>query len=263
MQFLRPSTLLSILFVFGATVFAWMGWESYQDGVRQGLPLRGQQADETSAMLPMELSALLSEAPPPLTQYQPISDKNLFSPDRKPWTPPAPPPKPAEEPIAEEPPPPAPPPGDPRIRLYGTTITDNRRTALLYFDRFTSKQKHRLLEVGETARDEGERGERYFFVLQSIEQDKAVLEDADGWEHVVGLFDHERRAPAPEPTPAATTPERAPTAGNEDQGVAPTGEPIRRMEDIPESLEEREQLAEEGRLRRLSTPFGPVFRPIE
>ena len=266
MRLLRPTTLLSLLFVFGAAAFAWMGWESYQAGVHQGLPSVDQQADETAAMLPMELNALLSETPPPLSQFQPVSDKNLFSPDRKPWAPPPPPPKPKKEPKAEEPPPPPPPPpGDPRIRLYGTTLTDTRQAALLYFERFSSKQKHRLLDVGDTARDDGERGDRNFFVLKSIEHDKAVLEDADGWEHVVGLFDHERRAPAPipTPTPVAAAPSRTDAAEQEDQDSPEQGEPIRRMEDIPESLEEREQLAKEGRLRRISTPFGPVFRPVE
>lgn len=40
------------------------------------------------------------------------------------------------------------------------------------------------------------------------------------------------------------------------------GEPILRMEDIPESLEAREQLVREGRLQKIETSLGPLYLPF-
>jgi len=271
-RFIRPGAIASFLFLLATAALAYASWQSYHHGVNQPLPTANGQQEDPAILLPEELRALFADVPPPVSQFSDVADKNLFSPDRKAWTPPPPAPKPKKEAKPEEPAPPPPPPGDPRVRLYGTTITPDTQTALLFFERFSSKQKHRIVQVGDTVSDDGDRGEKNYFILKKLEQDKATLEDPEGYEHVVGLFDHQRKSPPPAPKPdpeskpvpvndATSAPYTGETPENGDPSE-PAGEPIRHMEDIPESLEEREQLVKEGRLLKFDTPFGDMYRPV-
>jgi hypothetical protein len=256
--------VLTLLLFLGAAALAGASVYEYRREAADLAPPAGADQEEVSGMLVQELRAMFAEVPPPISQFSAVAEKNLFSPDRTAWAPPPPPPKTEPDQEAEEPPPP---PGSHRIRLYGTTISPSEKTALLYFERFSSKQKHRLVAEGETVSDDGEKARGGEFVLQSVKKDAAILTDKDGHEIVVGLYDHERTDPPPPPKPAAdpkpspTQPPGQPVAAESQPPSA--GEPIRRMEDIPDSKEEREQLAKEGRLRRISTPFGPVYRPVE
>lgn len=225
-----------------------------------------EDAGEASGMVVQELRAMFSEVPPAISQFDTISEKNLFSPERAAWAPPPPPPVVEEEETDEAPPPS----GPHRIRLYGTTIGSERKVALLYFERFSSNRKHRMVGEGETVRDDGDGPRGGEFLVKQVEPERVVLADASGQEIVVGLYDHERSAPPPPPEPP-TKPAQQPQAPPQMPATPltmpapppPSGDVIRRMEDMPETLEEREQAAKEGRLRRISTPFGPVFRPLE
>ncbi len=251
------SMILNLLFIVGTLALAWGTWNAYFDWKRTPLTADDDSMDAVSAMLPQELRMMLADASPATSEYGIVTEKNLFSPNRRAW---APPPQVAEDASQGENQAQALTPEALGIRLYGTTIGLGQKTALLYFERFVSKQKHRILGEGETARDEGERGESVYFILKGLEQDAVVLEDAQGREHPIGLYEHPRTEPVAAPGPRQG-------AGMNGPAFAPVpgdgNEPILRMEDIPESLEERERLAAEGRLRRISTPAGPVFRPVE
>ena len=261
---IQPSTMLNVLVLSGSLILVLAAWCTYRD--RAGMPLPGGDVrlDDRAAMLPQELRILLAEVPPPtFTQYGTVAEKNLFSPDRREWAPP--PPAATEETMPEHA---LPAPQTQRVRLYGTIISQDIETALLYFEQFSSPRKHRIMEVGETVWDESNDGNDASFVLVRLEKDLAVLEDQLGLEHVVRLYDHQRK-PVESVAhvlldklarhDAAVSP-RPPSEASETDDE---NGPIRRMEDIPKSLEEREQLAREGRLLRINTPFGPVFRPVE
>ncbi|WP_045221780.1 hypothetical protein [Desulfonatronum thioautotrophicum] len=256
---ISPSALINVLLLSGSLILLFVGWNAYRHHAGAPAPDALTRMDDRSAALPEELRSMFADTPPSNSQYAAVTERNLFSPERRPW---APPPDVSREAVASPPPPIL---ENPRVRLYGTTITPVRRSALLYFESFSSQRKHRILEVGETARDEGDRGDSAYFVLVRLDADSAVLEDPHGREHVIGLYEHPR---VPPPRPSSPGPARdatpAPVASSPAETEASMSlEPIRRMEDIPESLEEREQLAREGRLNRISTPFGPVFRPIQ
>ncbi|PTN35137.1 hypothetical protein [Desulfonatronum sp. SC1] len=252
---LSPSMVLNVVFFTGFLVLAWGTWSSY-DAWTDASPGNGEErADVVSAMLSQELRLLFPDPSMGSAQYAIVTDKNLFSSERRAWSPP---PSVAGDAPQAEPQAQTFLPDTTGIRLYGTSIVPDRKTALVYFERFASRQKHRILEEGETARDEGERGESFYFVLKKLEQDSVVLVDAQGREHVIGLYEHMRTEPPRGPQQSTRmNAQSAPSA------TAGENEPVRRVEDIPESLEERERLAKEGRLRRISTPSGPVFQPVE
>lgn len=257
-----PSKIFTLVMFLAIMSVSWASICTYRSEARRSLPTPANQAREISDMLAEELQALHSDVPPPISQYQAVTEQNLFSPDRKAWEPPQAAPEPEPEQAVDAPPPPVS--GPQRIRLYGTTIGPERRTALLFFQHFASRQKHRLVEEGETVHDDGDGARDISYILKSLESERAVLEDNRGQKIVVGLYDHERAAIRDEgvQAPQPDTAQPAPPAQKPDDSP-PVADPIRRMEDIPRELEERERLAKEGRLRRISTPFGPVFRPIE
>jgi hypothetical protein len=234
--------------------------------------------ERTPATVLDEMRTLFAHVPPAASQYTDISERNMFSPERRPWAPP--PTEPPRDSSAEAEMSALS--GPSGIRLYGTTISDEQKQALLYFERFSSRQKHRLATEGEIVRDEGERGETVYYQVVSVGRDRVELQDARGNDITVGLYDHQKtELPPSQPPPAVITQprptaqlqgqpqsEQQPQTSPEGATVAPdvpnSGlEPIRRMEDMPESTEEREQLVREGRLRRIDTPFGPVYRPVE
>jgi hypothetical protein len=255
---LTPSGVLTLLLFLGAAALAGASAYEYRSEAADVAPPAGAEQEEVSGMLVQELRAMFAEVPPPTSQFSAVAENNLFSPERKAWAPP-----PKEKPVPEEKEPPQPA-GPHHIRLYGTSFSAEGRRALLHFDRFSSRQKHRIVELGETVQDDGENPRGGQYTLQRVEKDMVMLEDQNGHEIMVGLYDHDRRDPAPKPDPAAP-PFSAADAPSKDPEPSqePQGEPIRRMEDMPRSIEEREQLAKEGRLRVIDTPFGPVYRPVE
>lgn len=255
---LTPSAAFTLSLSLATLVLIGAAGYKYRSEARKSVHVTVEDGTEISGMLVQELRAMYSDVPPAISQFQAVAEKNLFSPDRKAWAPPPPPD--AEQASEEAPPQPS---GPHRIRLYGTSIGPEIKSALLFFESFSSKQKHRVVREGETVEDDGERGKGTRYVLQALEQERAVLTDARGQEIVVGLYDHQRAAPSPAVAEAKPAQPAASQPAASTAQVQPQGEPIRRMEDIPDSLEEREELARQGRLRRISTPFGPAFRPIE
>jgi hypothetical protein len=165
------------------------------------------------------------------------------------------------------------------VILYGTYIAGKEKRAVLHFRRFR-KGRLRLAE-GEEARDAdpkaASRPHSPVYKVVKIEPRSVVLEDAQGKKFTVGLYDNKKRHPAktankpnikvekavlPKPnttkvgksgSQVGTTAGKA-TAGS---GAALTARDIRKL-----SREDKEALVSQGVLKKLSTPFGPVYKRI-
>jgi len=223
--------------------------------------------------------------------YAPIVENNLFSSGRQAWSPPL-----AETP---SPPPPlsAPQPRAPNVRLYGTQVTAQDKIGLFFFGDFSGNNKHRILREGERVWDGEEREGGRSFLVERIEPDMAVLLDTAGRSLEVGLYDHHRIAsrgnsvPAPVrqgPQIIMSSPARPPETVGAPSRIAPDGvgeqsgdSPAQGQEELVPELsrqendhgapaplipvqnhDEMEQLVEEGKMRKIMTPFGPIYRPI-
>lgn len=229
-----------------------------------------ETSEFSSAAMLEETRMLFVQAAPAASQYASISEQNMFSPERRPWSPPPPAQTPSPTTEPERPSPVAP--GG--IRLYGTTISTEKKLALLYFERFTSRQKHFLAREGDIVRDEGERGETVYYQIVSVAQDRVELLDAQGNNVTIGLYDHQRTDSSPGLPPPNIVMQQRQSQGQRQPGpgqASPVVQPTtpeaaglqQSLSDLPDSMEERERLAREGRLRRIDTPFGPVYRPVE
>ncbi len=190
----NPGTVISLLLVSATLVLAWAGWNEYRRQAGRSLVSEDAQTDVLSAGVIQELNTLFAHMPPPVSRFDDVTQKNLFSPDRKAWESPV---VSADAPSPEQKPPP--PPGPIGVRLYGTTIVLDQKNALLYFERFNSQHKYRVMKEGDTARDDGERADGLVYTLKRLERDKVILEDQHGREHTVGLYDHTlSRPPRPQ-----------------------------------------------------------------
>lgn len=213
-------------------------------------------------------SLLFERRVPPQEQFAVIAEKNVFSPLRKAWAPPPPPQPPAEpdEPVVEEKPEPEPSRRD-DVELRGTAMVGETRKAILGFKSFRSPQTL-LLGEGEVASEKDVKDGPRFTVIR-IESESVRIKDSEGREFIVGLFDHSREAPAA--TVNQSSVEVAPTAI-----VQPAGEPAGSsgvvvggttgaVAESPESRaqliqQKNEQLVKEGKMKKIDTPFGPVYR---
>lgn len=204
---------------------------------------------------------------PPKEQFAVITEKNVFSPFRKAWAPPPPPP-PAEEAVAptEEKPAEEPPKRD-DIELRGTAMVGAQRKAILGFKTFRPPQTM-LLGEGEVA-SEKEIQDGPKFTVVRIESESVRIKDGVGREFMVGLYDHRRQAP--EATVNQSTVEVAPQAAPQPAAAAPAtagvvvgggsaSTPATPEAKIQRIQERNEQLVKEGKMKKIDTPFGPVYR---
>jgi hypothetical protein len=170
-------------------------------------PPRGKEATETkqkaagpTAPAPVPNK---TEMPPP-AYYKVISEKNLFSNERKEFPPPLPPP---EVPSKEAPKAAPKPPARPNVTLYGVAIVgEDLRTALV-------NNPNRKIEKGDREAMTVKVGDKVGeYSVSKIQEDRISLEGS-GDSFDVLLFDPSRqkkRAAAP-PTSTVPTPVPAPT----------------------------------------------------
>lgn len=153
-----------------------------------------------------------------------ISQGNLFSPERRPWTPPPPPP-----PAKPEPPPAPKPEPPPQFVVYGVLIMGNDRIALLKEPKLTAGKVQEIVlgaQVGP-------------YRLARVEADRVVLEK-DGSSLTVAVDDPARpkgqviALPAAAPPPPTHVPAPQPAA-------SPRGREI---------------------VEKLEDAFSQVFRPV-
>lgn len=198
-------------------------------------------------------------------RYQVIADKNLFTPNRQPWRPPVPQ-KTAEKktrtPLVRS--------GKGDVLLYGTYLAGQERRAILYFKRFVAPRS-RVVTVGQTVRDKGERGKRVFYQVLKIEKDQVLVKDGAGRSLQVGLYEHGLSKTGSRPVQRKIqvttdkTQSRIGLAGSrtKKKKVYSSGRlgfsQLRQM-----TTSEKERLVKEGKLRKITTPFGTaVYRPVQ
>ncbi len=180
-----------VLFGVGGLIIS-TAWNLYSEQANRNLPSNTVQKQSSGAPSISEIRSMLNDSS--AADLDIIAEKNLFTPDRQAWQSP----KKAEQENGTE---------DDQdrssqrrrriphsdIRLYGTTITDSGKKALLFMDVFESKQKYHLAEEGQELRDAGERGEWLYYTVSSIKADAVKLEDPYGESFQIGLFDHKRK----------------------------------------------------------------------
>lgn len=260
----------------------------FQTESAQSLPSREQREQQAPRLLDASVVNFLSRSRNiDAAAYMPIVEKNLFSPQRQPWASPLP-----EDAQALSP---SPTPFSPRaadIRLYGTHVTDQDRIGLFYFPDLGGKNKHRLLRESEFVRHgENEEGAHVYEVVR-IERDRAALQDVAGRLLEIGLYDHQRvaarvdgrlpatrqgptiitslpaqsrdsSAPRHDLAPSDASPAREENSTNRQESLVSDTEQSEPPPLIPiQNHEEMEQLVEDGKMRKIMTPFGPIYRPI-
>lgn len=201
-------------------------------------------------------------------RYQVIADRNLFSPDRRAWQ------APVEQqnvasaaPIAR---------GD--VALYGTYVSGDRKYAILSLSLTAGKSKRFVLQEGESPKDD--QGTPLAYQIVSIGPESVVLKDRSGTNYTIGLYVNKHSSPAqtqnaaPQVTPPPPPPPGAQPAA---AGPAPAGAPVNNetatAKPAPDAasglpadykslpVEEKERLVKEGKLRKINTPMGAVYRP--
>lgn len=211
---------------------------------------------------------------PAREQFAVIADKNVFSPLRRAWAPPPPPPEPEPD-VEREPEPepqkPLPKRGD--IELRGTAVMDKERMAILRFKNFRAGQTMFLAEGAIAQEEDVKDGPK--FTITRIEAESVRLKDGSGQEFAVGLYDHVREAPrsvssevsvevapvaAPQGAAVTESGSSAVIVGEGSGGGSNGNSPETRMQ---RQQEKNEQLVKEGKMRKISTPFGPVYRKNE
>ena len=197
---LRTPQLLLPLALFGAGFFIMsMAWGSYQEHAERDLPDMGQVDSNQDPISVQEIqSEFTSSVGMSEDFYDVIAKDNLFHRNREAWKPPEPKNDSQEENqdqnrnkengkrrIARI--------SHSKIRLYGTTSSEQGKTALLYMDPFQADTKYRLAREGEIVRDEGERGEWLYYKVVDIDQDRVALEASDGESVEISLYGHQRQ----------------------------------------------------------------------
>lgn len=214
--------------------------------------------DGMEASAPGAWGLLFERRPPGKEEVAIVVEKNVFSPRRTAWAPPPPPETKPEEP--EAPASPLPPPKRDGVELRGTAMMADVRTAIIHFRLFNPPETL-LLREGTVAKPK--QGEGPEFVVERIEANKVIMKDSAGAKFQVGLYDHARQTEAPQ-APAqsqavvSTAPAAASAPASSVVGEAPKGEPS------PAAVqqERNEQLVKEGKMRKINTPFGPVYRKL-
>ena len=243
----------------------------HESGREMRDPLQTEvEAQET--VTAKELQALFQGAKVQGSRYAVISDRNLFSPEREAWEPPPPPPPSSQEKEEEETKP-VPPVNPNDVYLYGTSVQNNSTSlAILDFNRFLSPNKRRVVKEGEIVRDDGERGNNFYYMIRKINPTKVIIEDPQKRAFDVDLFSSKKNVGHDFAVQTMNDPEKEKLV---QQGVleklsTPFGPVYRKpssgeisekkLQEYTEKHPEKEKLVEEGKLERIITPFGPAYR---
>ncbi len=258
-------------------------------GFALALGAYGQQAEQTFSPSPgngdTETSLVIEELKGQLeapsleaARYSIIAEQNLFSPDREAWAPPPPRPEPPQE---EEAPPP-PPANRNDVALHGTYLSGGEKRAILSFRHFRSAPKSRILTEGQEARDE-DGNARLSYTVKEIHEDRVELEDSRQQTFSVGLFDNKQASPRATQQKTTIEVEQGAIAGpvasasaSTGDGGSPSASPSSSQKGGQEGKdglstadvnrmdqEDKDRLVEEGKLRKINTPFGNVYKPVK
>lgn len=251
-------------------------------------PVQKVSPDEDQVQLSVrELESLFPDSQVKQKQFAVIASNNLFSQKRKEWAPPPPKPEkkkpepePEPEPEKKEPPPPDSDRDD--VALYGTYLDENSSKAILFFKRFQQEPRTRLVQSGETVRDDAEKKDGLSYRIESIEQQEVTLKDDKGIAFTVGLYDHERsrqRRAAAKPKKSIVVSQNSKAESSTSSsliGKSPAQDKssasrrreqkmlktVRKKSEILKlPQEEKDRLVQEGKLQKIDTPFGVIYEP--
>lgn len=245
--------LMALVLAVGAGLFWFDFGRRYMRAGTVRDPQMTQGGIEASAPGAWEL--LFERRQPGKEEVAVIVEKNVFSPRRAAWAPPPPPEPKPEEPEAPKPPPP--PAKRDGVELRGTAMVAGERTAMVHFRPFNPPETL-ILREGAVAKPKSGPGPE--FTMVRIESDKVIMTDAAGAEFQVGLYDHSRQVASQAPAqPQAVVSTTAPAASAPTSSVV--GEaPKKELSPAEVQQERNEQLVKEGKMRKINTPFGPVYR---
>ena len=250
-----------ILIMISVGLIYW-SWKTYDQEIE--VPINGtRQINSTKHLNEIkELSAILNKPRGARSGHDVIADKNLFSQEREEWV------NPVTEQQAEHP---------SKVKrtdvvLYGIYRSGGESIAILGLPRIAENNKKFLLTAGDKADSQPGRPP-FSYTLVSIEEEGVTVRDHNGAVFSVGLYDHQRSPSLPRAAipPGGSgvkvvTTKPSPNANKgggvvrPDSGKTPNGitKPVNAM-----SKAEKEAMVKQGKLKKVSTPFGTLYRPIK
>ncbi len=201
-----------------------------------------------------------------LADFDVIVDKNLFSPDREAW----------KAPLTVDDPQDTPPTATrsrirpQEVQLHGVINSQGQKMALINHQKLPEQSRSRLVSEGETVYL-NRKGDDEKFEIIAIERESITV-SAGGDTFQVGLYSHRRQELAASTVMDAEKIKPEQMADDTSRQTQEEALPkfMQRMREgasgeqagQPGSTQDLERQVEEGTMRRVDTPFGPLYRPI-
>ena len=252
--FKGPKLAIFLIFAGLAAVFLGLGFLDYRENKHQEVQIDFFPDEEAPDINMQELQDQFVPGQVGDPQdHQIIISNNLFSPERRPWA----------RPVSEDPDDARRVQADPgAFRLHGIISRDDERMALIYNRDLPSPDTYSLVRAGQSITME-DNGLQTAYTLTDIHDDYVTIQSGGRIFHVHLFADRPTREDDPREEPEGPPDALEPLAPGtglehlmqrlEDDEVSPDPAP---------SPEDMERLVEEGRMHRIDTPLGPVYRPV-
>jgi len=224
---------------------------------------------EPYLLLAQELEQAMEQSQVQPSRYRVISDRNLFTPERKAWSEPEPEPEEPQELIAKV--------KRTDVQLYGIFRMKDKKYAILglpllkaAYPKFTVLEGETVVSENQDTSSEQKNDEISSYTLMSILDDHVVMKDNTGEKFEV--FYEPKNNVTPVSTAAASTSSivvtsQASSSENSQSGsqVKPISGAVTKKEGaqvdpglIPK--QKREQMIRDGSLIKVKTPFGDMYK---
>jgi hypothetical protein len=261
-RFFSFRVLLVLLLLAGTAIVVSMSLATYERTSSIDVqPQRKSTQSERSIKL-KEIKSLFSSIRKDPQKFAVIKEKNLFSPKREHWQPPQPKKEDKKEEKKEEKP--KPPPADrDDVILYGTYTSNATKRAIIHFKKFRFSPSSRVVSVGDVLRDGEKRGDDVYYKIASIEKNNVELVDYRDRKFSVNIYAHDIEAAVKQRSEQnIQISESKQKEGSSVVGQAPQRQEKRSSGSGVQNLStrEKERLHQEGKLRKIETPFGTLYR---
>ncbi len=266
--FREGAVVLMLLF---AVAVLFLSWRAYKQEAEILTVSQGREKKSTSAVVLEELESLLARPKSAAARYHIIAERNLFSPKRRAWAPPpAAPETKNEKPETPKPPPPT----EDELIYFGSFITGETQYAIVGAPRIRSANDEYVVTVGDVIVDP-KRKTRSYTILE-ITREMIVVKDHNNYTFMIGLLDHDRKGQVATKNSenvtisktenpntqnvlvSVGTKENENSSNKESQNAAKLPKDY---DTLPDS--KKEQLVEQGLLKKMKTPFGTVYKPAK
>jgi len=256
-QFILLCLILSISFIFLV-----VSWNIYSHAKQINSDNESISSQKSPSIHLEEIKSLFSSLDKEPNKFEVIERKNLFSPQRAAWQPP-PPQKEKPQKKEEVREPRLPDRSD--VVLYGTYISNSTQKAILHFKRFSSSPRSRVVKAGQTVRDTGDSKKEILYKVTKITPQVVHLVDDDDRSFAVDIHDHEVKAKTrQQDTRNISISSSRQKSQTTVVGQAPqkkSDSATSRKKDIQRLSEEaKEKMGKEGKLKKINTPFGTIYR---